>query len=84
MIKFIKSLFGVGSKEPAKTQETVKEILIPPATPVAKVRASSVPITQGKVKSGNNIVKKTATTTTKPANGKKKPHRGKPKAKSSK
>ena len=89
MIQFIKSLLGFGSTDPYKAQETVKEIVtppppaveyIPPAKPINKVKAVSTPVKGGNVKGGNNIIKKTATTTTKPANSKKKPYRGKPKA----
>ena len=93
MIKFIKKILFGAPEEPVKV-ETVKEILtpptpaveyIPPAKPINKVKAVSTPIKDGNIKGGNNIVKKTATTTTKPAvpasvNGKKKPYRGKPKA----
>ncbi len=88
MIKFIKKILFGTSEESVKV-ETVKEILTPPtpaveyiapAKPVNKVKAVSTPIKEGNIKGGNNIIKKTATTTTKPANGKKKPYRGKPKA----
>jgi hypothetical protein len=86
MIKFIKKIL-FGTPEVTAKVETVKEILTPPvsANPVNKVKAVSTPIKEGSVKGGNNIVKKTATTTTKPsvptpANGKKKPYQGKPKA----
>lgn len=42
MIKFIKNLLGFGSAEPAKTQETVKEILTPVVTNVAPNSAKTL------------------------------------------
>jgi hypothetical protein len=42
MIKFIKSLLGFGSAEPAKTQETVREILTPVVTNVAPNSAKTL------------------------------------------
>jgi hypothetical protein len=81
MIKFIKNLLGFGSAEPAKTQETVREILTPPADyvvaktaatyiepakPIAKVRA----ITDTKPGAVKDAV------APKPANKKRRPYRG--------
>ena len=84
MIKFIKNLLGFGSAEPAKTQETVKEILTPPAKsdPVvtATTAATYIPPAKpvNKVKalgeSGAEAVK--AATAPKPANKKRRPYRG--------
>jgi hypothetical protein len=82
MIKFIKNLLGFGSAEPAKTQETVKEILTPPS----KVEVSAavyIPSTKPnpatkKVRAitdtNPNAVK--AATAPKPANNKRRPYRG--------
>jgi hypothetical protein len=87
MIKFIKNLLGFGSAEP---QETVKEILtppaptptpaveyIPPAKPVAKVRA----ISEGPTKGGNGSVKPASQQSKKPKAPAKPQSKGKPRAK---
>ena len=79
MIKFIKNLFGFGSAEPAKSQETIREILtppskttvssavyIPPTKPVNKVRAG--------IKADAGAV--APAVTPKPANKKRRPYRG--------
>ena len=50
MIKFIKKLFGVGSAEPTKPQETVREILTPQAKAVDFVVANAT----GNVPLGNS------------------------------
>jgi hypothetical protein len=81
MIKFIKNLLGFGSAEPAKSKETVKEILTPPSkaeVPAAVYIAPAKPTTVAKVR---------AITDTKPgavaaahaqksANKKRRPYRG--------
>ena len=85
MIKFIKNLLGFSSAEPAKTQETVKEILTPVVTaskPADNVtlQATYIPPAKpvNKVKaigeSGAEAVK--AAQAPKPANKKRRPYRG--------
>lgn len=82
MIKFIKNLFGFGSAEPTKPQETVKEILTPPSK--AEVPAAVyIPATKP-----NPATKKVraitdtkpgavaAAVAPKPANKKRRPYRG--------
>ena len=82
MIKFIKNLFGFGSAEPTKPQETVREILTPPVTNAAPA-AVYIPSTKP-----NPATKKVraitdtkpgaaaAATAPKPANKKRRPYRG--------
>jgi hypothetical protein len=84
MIKFIKNLLGFGSAEPAKIQETVKEILTPPvksdpvvtATTAATYIEPAKPVNKVKAigESGAAAVK--AATAPKPANKKRRPYRG--------
>lgn len=85
MIKFIKNLLGFGSAEPAKTQETVKEILTPVVTnssPADNVtlQATYIPPAKpiNKVKAlGESGAKAVAEAVApKPANKKRRPYRG--------
>ena len=85
MINFIKNLLGLGSAEPAKSQETVKEILTPvvtASTPADNVtlQAAYIPPAKpvNKIKalgeSGAEAVK--AAVAPKSANKQRKPYRG--------
>lgn len=90
MIKFIKNLLGFGSAEPTKTQETVKEILTPPAKsdPVATAVTAATyiepakPVNKVKALGESGAQAVAAATAPKPANKQRKPYKGnKPKAK---
>lgn len=89
MIKFIKNLLGFGSAEPAKTQETVREILTPPVTNVAANSAKTleaqyippaktVPTAAKKVRAitDTNPDAVKAAVVPKPGNKKRRPYRG--------
>jgi hypothetical protein len=81
MIKFIKNLLGFGSAEPAKPQETVREILTPPADyVVAKTTATYIepakPIAKVRAITDTKPGAVKAATAPKPANKKRRPYRG--------
>lgn len=84
MIKFIKRLLGFGSAEPAKTQETVKEILTPPvksdpvvtATTAATYIEPAKPVNKVRAVSDSGAEAVKAAVAPKPANKKRRPYRG--------
>ena len=79
MIKFIKNLFGFGSADSYTPKETVKEILTPPAkaeVPAAVYISPAKPVTKVRAITDTKPGAAKAAQAPKPANKKRRPHRG--------